>query len=222
MSISLTAARAFALVLLIVVFASPAVGADAAKGAGLWGTAEVRSTDLTPFRKWTTAVARFHREEARPVPVTCGRGSAGCAVAAWRQFLSSVRGMSRFEALTAVNRYVNRRPYVSDETNWHEADHWATPGEFFDRSGDCEDFAIVKYWSLRQLGWSDAELRIVAVHDLEKGIGHAVLVAFLNGRAYVLDNLIAEVTDTALIHHYRPVFSINASAWWYHTARPQA
>lgn len=50
----------------------------------------------------------------------------------------------------AVNAYFNSNYKVSDDlTLWAEEDHWATPKEFAAKgAGDCEDFAIAKYFEL--------------------------------------------------------------------------
>jgi predicted transglutaminase-like cysteine proteinase len=111
---------------------------------------------------------------------------------------------------------MNRRHYVSDSRNWGVKDYWATPGEFMARSGDCEDFAIAKYLSLRQLGWSEDTLRVAVVRDLSLNVNHAVLIVYFDGRTWLLDNQIRRVVETETVRHYRPVFSINEKYWWRH------
>jgi hypothetical protein len=118
--------------------------------------------------------------------------------------------------LEAVNAYVNRVPYQSDESRYGVVDYWATPREFFGKSGDCEDYAIAKYLSLRKLGWSADELRIVVLKDERRNELHAVLVAYHGGTAYLLDNLLPGVREHASVSNYRPIFSINEAGWHYH------
>ncbi len=219
-----TAVR-FALSVLIAVTAFAATPIQAAElaSARLWGSGEVRFSDLRPFGKWTRALDRLARERQAAAADRCdGESGLGCTYQRWERFLDSLRSADRREQLAAVNRYVNARPYVADEANWQQSDYWATPGEFFTRAGDCEDYAIAKYISLRQLGWRDQDLRIVAVTDLRKQQGHAVVVAVAGGQAWVLDNQLAEPTAVDAIRHYRPVFSINTSAWWLHRPAPNA
>jgi hypothetical protein len=118
--------------------------------------------------------------------------------------------------LEAVNAYANRVAYRSDLDRHGVADHWATPRETLGRSADCEDYAIIKYLSLRKLGWPAAELRLVVLkHEIRNEL-HAVLVAYVDGTAYVLDNLVPDVREHAAIGYYRPIFSINETAWHYH------
>jgi predicted transglutaminase-like cysteine proteinase len=117
---------------------------------------------------------------------------------------------------------MNARRYVPDDKNWGMQDYWATPGEFLARSGDCEDFAIAKFLSLKQLGWTDDELRLVAVKDRTLGVGHAVLVAYFGGKIWLLDNQLEQVTDLDTVRHYEPVYSINESHWWLHKNNERA
>jgi len=73
---------------------------------------------------------------------------------------------------------MNKAKYITDKNNWGRKDYWATPAEFMKNFGDCEDYAIIKYLSLRQLGFKESELRVVAVKDLNLKVGHAVLIVF--------------------------------------------
>jgi len=116
---------------------------------------------------------------------------------------------------------MNKAKYVQDKNNWGKNDYWATPQEFMARFGDCEDYAIIKYLSLRMLGWKDEDLRVVAVKDLNLKVGHAVLVVYMTTKSgkripLVLDNQIKDVVKASSIRHYQPVFSINQKNWWRH------
>jgi predicted transglutaminase-like cysteine proteinase len=142
--------------------------------------------------------------------------TGACPLQRWKAFVASLAGQDRMRQLEAVNGYVNRTPWQADTSRYGMADYWATPREFFGRTGDCEDYAIAKYISLRKLGWAAHELRLVVLKDEIKNELHAVLVAFHNGSAYVLDNLLATVTEHAAIRNYRPIFSINEIAWHFH------
>lgn len=98
-------------------------------------------------------------------------------------------------------------------------DYWASPAEFLARAaGDCEDFVIAKYLSLTALGWNEDQLRFVAVKDLRTGMDHAILVAFHNGQALVLDNNSQSIKYAEELSYYRPIYSINSTSWWLHRA----
>jgi predicted transglutaminase-like cysteine proteinase len=185
---------------------------------------EARSTNLGQFTRWNAVLSRSAEEAARVERADCRfAGTAACSYEEWLQFLHRLRRASKWEQLVAVNAYMNARTYVPDDKNWGMKDHWATPGEFLARSGDCEDFAIAKFLSLKHLGWSDDELRIAAVKDRKLGVGHAVLVAYFGGKVWLLDNQLEHVTDLDTVRHYEPVYSINESHWWLHkkNERPQ-
>ncbi len=68
--------------------------------------------------------------------------------------LKSQAGQRPFDQIQAVNQFLNQWQYKTDEQNYGQRDYWAAPLEFLRRSGDCEDYAIVKYVSLRQLGFA--------------------------------------------------------------------
>jgi predicted transglutaminase-like cysteine proteinase len=201
--------------------AAPA-SADAMRPSFL-RSVETRSTNLSQFTRWNAVLSRFAEEAVRVEHAACRSGAAACSYKEWLQFLHRLHRTSKWEQLVAVNNYMNARPYVADDKNWGIEDYWATPGEFLVRSGDCEDFAVAKFLSLKQLGWTDDELRIAAVKDRKLGVGHAVLVAYFGGKVWLLDNQLEHVTDLDTVRHYEPVYSINESHWWLHkkNERPQ-
>ncbi len=70
--------------------------------------------------------------------------------------------------------------------------------------------------SLKSLGFTNREMRVVILQDLNLGIAHAILVVYLEGKALVLDNQIGDVVAADAVHHYRPIYSINEHHWWLH------
>jgi predicted transglutaminase-like cysteine proteinase len=178
---------------------------------------ELRSTNIAPFAKWQAALERTSREVAEENVQDCGDdGTMGCRYRELDAFLDTLRGKGRHEQLVAVNAYMNARPYVTDAKNWGQKDYWATPAEFLARSGDCEDYAIAKFFALKRLGWNADALRLAAVKDLDQGAGHALLVVFDGDRSWLLDNQIKQVVETDTVRRYEPVYSINENAWWRH------
>ena len=106
--------------------------------------------------------------------------------------------------------------YIQDVANWGESDRWAAPAEFFARGGDCEDYAIAKYFALRELGVPSERLRIVVLHDRQRGRTHAVLAVTWEHRTLVLDNLRDRIVPWRELPHYLPIYSLNErSAWLY-------
>jgi predicted transglutaminase-like cysteine proteinase len=165
------------------------------------------------LRKWSGVLERHARAMAAPI---CAKGP-GCTSLAWRQMLSREMGASRAEQILAVNSFVNAARYVSDEENWGENDYWESPDELFARGGDCEDYAIAKYFSLRALGLTQSDLRLVVLRERTRGEAHAVLLVRFGGATLVLDNLSSELTGwDALAERYIPIYSFNEDAAWIH------
>ncbi len=175
----------------------------------LFGSEERASTDLKAFTKWTGMFKRFERAMTQP------HGQK--IVSAWQRELRFYEGLPLDKMAKRVNSYINDQKYILDNRNWGKSDYWATPVEFFERGGDCEDFAIAKYVSLRALGVPEERMRIAIVHDLEKDIPHAVLVVYTDDKALILDNQSERVKASADVSRYRPIFTINRNAWWLHT-----
>jgi len=205
--------------LALVLAAQPAAGRTAYPA--LFGSKEVRSDKLELFTKWTAALARAF-DERRLADAPCTETAFNrCHFAAWRRFLDSLDGRDRTAQLEAVNRYMNRKRYIVDPRNYGVRDYWAAPGQFLSRDGDCEDYAIAKFMSLKALGFTNDDMRIVVLQDLNLGVAHAILVVYLDGRALVLDNQIEDVVSTDVVVHYRPIYSINEHHWWLHRAKPE-
>ncbi|MDY0009503.1 MAG: transglutaminase-like cysteine peptidase [Bdellovibrionales bacterium] len=174
----------------------------------LFGSMEIRSNDISAFTKWTTVMARFEQQMK-----TAGNDAQ---MQAWKAKLQSLGDASTREKIAAVNTYINQVSYVEDIKNYGQSDYWATPVEFFRKGGDCEDFAIAKYASLRALGFTTDQLRINIVQDKIKNIAHAILIVYTEDGTYVLDNQDKRLRHAAEVTRYQPVFSINATHWWMH------
>ena len=182
----------------------------------LFNTAEFRSTRLQPFQKWTSMLEREFDERTLYDGPCEARRFNRCHLQAWRALIGALAGEDRATQLARVNEFVNRAPYLEDLANYGVPDYWATPLQFLDRDGDCEDYAIAKFISLRELGFTNDELRVVVLDDLNLQAPHAVLAAYQGGKALILDNQIPQVVSADVIRHYRPVYSINETSWWLH------
>jgi len=175
----------------------------------LFGASEKRSTSLKAFDKWTGMFKRFNAS----LNSSNGQGEIGQL----KQDLESLKGLSLPKMAYSVNHMMNQKRYISDKANYGKTDYWATPVEFFQRGGDCEDFAIAKYTALRALGVPENRLRIAIVQDLQKNIPHAILIVYTDQGPLVLDNQIKSAVSAEKVSHYKPIFSINQQAWWLHT-----
>jgi predicted transglutaminase-like cysteine proteinase len=185
----------------------------------LLNTTESPSRRLQPFQKWNDMLERQVNERSLYDGPCNARRFNRCHLQEWRALLAGLAGKDRMSQLAAVNEFMNRAPYIEDMPNWGVPDYWATPLQFLTKDGDCEDYAIAKFVSLRTLGFSNDELRIAVVDDANLQQPHAVLVVYVDGQALVLDNQIPQIVPSSVIKHYRPIYSINEDTWWLHTAR---
>ncbi len=178
-----------------------------------------RSDNITPFTKWTGMMSRY--DDGKGVSDNeCGKTRFHpCSIKTWKNLLVSTQSKSLQQKLEIINNWSNAHPYIEDMMNWGMEDYWETPYEFMAISGDCEDYAISKYYSLRAMGVPADKMRVMIVQDLNLGgIIHAILGVYDDGDLYILDNQIKQVTLAVKIFHYRPVYGINEDAWWsYHS-----
>ncbi len=133
---------------------------------------------------------------------------------AWQQLLATQKQVSELEQLKVVNLFFNYQVrYVKDIDLWHEVDYWETPIEaLWKGAGDCEDYAIAKYFSLRHLGVYSDKLRITYVKALRQNRAHMVLTYYSSPEAMpqVLDSLINEIKPASQRTDLLPVYSFNA------------
>lgn len=182
---------------------------------------ESRFENLTPFPKWTGVMMRFENQQGIPNDECGTTRYHPCAIKDWEEMLDSLKDKSLEEQLDKVNEWSNSHPYIVDQLNWGINDYWETPFEFMEVSGDCEDYAISKYYSLRALGIPEERMRIIIVQDLNLGgIIHAILGVYDDDKnMIILDNQIKHTIPAMKIYHYRPIYGVNADYWW--TYRPR-
>ena len=134
-------------------------------------------------------------------------------LASWQQLLKSAKGEDDRALLERVNRFVNRSvSFVSDQQAWGQQDYWATPAQTLGRGmGDCEDFAIAKYFSLVRLGVPSEKLRLTFVKALKQNQAHMVLAYYPSPSAQplILDNLEAAIRPASERRDLLPVYSFN-------------
>jgi predicted transglutaminase-like cysteine proteinase len=136
----------------------------------------------------------------------------------WQYLLTSQKQLGELEQLNVVNRFFNKQlRYVEDMDLWHEVDYWETPIEaLWKGAGDCEDYAIAKYFSLRHLGVASEKLRITYVKALTQNRAHMVLTYYSSPEAepLVLDSLIDAIKPASQRKDLLPVYSFNAEGMW--------
>lgn len=139
----------------------------------------------------------------------------------WKAMIESPknRGLEDNAKLKVVNDFVTETPFYCDPVQWCLEDYWAKPLEFLaNDGGDCEDFAIAKYYALRALGVPDEKLRIVYATYRQGSFSGAHMVlayyATLDGDPLILDNINPDVLPGSRRADLTPVFSFNTEGLW--------
>jgi predicted transglutaminase-like cysteine proteinase len=138
----------------------------------------------------------------------------------WQALINEARNASEADKLKKINDFFNRRiQFSDDQTIWNAPDYWATPLETIGKAaGDCEDFAIIKYFSLKELGVAKEKLRLTYVKAKIGGSSsnvsqaHMVLTYYSSADAepLVLDNLLNDIRPASRRPDLTPVFSFNS------------
>jgi predicted transglutaminase-like cysteine proteinase len=141
----------------------------------------------------------------------------------WQNLLHSAKNLSEEDKLKQVNDFFNLNTlFVDDIIHWKVEDYWATPLEFLATgAGDCEDYAIAKYFTLKELGVDENKMRITYVKALSLNKAHMVLTFFASPKSVpqVLDNLIPEIRPATQRSDLLPVYSFNGTGLWIAKAR---
>lgn len=147
-------------------------------------------------------------------------GNAAAVAKDWANVLNAFKSGSEQQKLKDINDYFNRKMrFVDDMTLWGQEDYWATPIEALIKSaGDCEDYAIAKYFSLKFIGVPVSKLRITYVKAKIGGPSsnvtqaHMVLTYYATPDAepLVLDNLLSEIRPASRRNDLLPIFSFNS------------
>lgn len=172
----------------------------------------------------TETIFRFDNEFLKKAEEKCGK-EAPARFTAWEGMIYKDKTSSDREKLEKVNHFFNSRIlFVSDFDLWGMQDYWATPLEFLcKKAGDCEDFAIAKYFTLRAMGVAEEKLNIAYVKAIQYNIAHMVLTYYSEPGAepLVLDNLIDSIDPASKRTDLMPVFSFNGSGLWMAKQRGQ-
>lgn len=190
---------------------------DANSYPKLFGTKEYENSDIDEFPKWLSVLDK-HEDEQDSFEKKCTKDSKKfyCNISEWKKFLGTLKDKKPLDQIKSINSFANKSKYILDIDNWGITDYWESPGEFLFKNGDCEDYAIIKYTSLKKIGFKTSDLRVVILMDKNLGIYHSVLAVYHNDKIYILDNQITKVTKDTNILHYSPVYSINEDSWWRH------
>ena len=170
----------------------------------------------------TIASKTFFITSSKLNSISTKYGSAAKSrVELWDNMLQASKDEKILNKLKNVNDFFNKIKYKTDQSHWKKNDYWATPFEFMGTAaGDCEDYAIAKYFSLRKIGVPDSKLRITYVKykrvrsKFEQA--HMVLTYYHKPGAtpIVLDNINKKLKLATKRTDLKPVYSFNAGGLW--------
>lgn len=138
-------------------------------------------------------------------------------LAAWNALLRDSRQLPEDRKLGVVNAFFNQLSFTSDQQQWGAVDYWATPTEFLTyNGGDCEDFALAKYFTLAAVGVPVDKLRLTYVRAVELDQAHMVVTYYdrPDAEPLVLDNLSPEILPASARSDLIPVYSFNGEGLW--------
>lgn len=182
---------------------------------GLFGMIEIKANSISAIPKWVRVLERIESEQVRYQ--ACFRDEQACGsegMRKWAEFVHANQGKPAREQMDEAHDFMNEWPYITDSDLWGKSDYWETPREFVENSGDCEDYAIAKYVTLKALGWPSSRLRVAVVRDTVRDLAHSVLIVTLNEAHWVLDNLAYNPLPDRDVMQYRPYYAVNENNRW--------
>ncbi|WP_321275899.1 transglutaminase-like cysteine peptidase [Thiomicrorhabdus indica] len=143
----------------------------------------------------------------------------------WERMLQQAKAMpDEVDKLKYVNRFFDEfLRYRIDQKNYGVKDYWAPLAETLARgTGDCEDYAIAKYITLRLAGIEDRKLRLIYVKAQMGGPRSPIFEAHMvlgyyatpNAEPLILDSLVSLVQKASMRNDLKPVFSFNSQGLW--------
>jgi predicted transglutaminase-like cysteine proteinase len=128
--------------------------------------------------------------------------------------MQALKGVPKTKQLLRINAYLNGLLPQYDAITQNRQDSWATPKEFLTLGyGDCEDYAIIKYYSLIKLGFAKNRLFLTIVKDNYSRGYHMVLSYFQKEKLspLILDNLSFKILPLTKRTDLQALYFINDS-----------
>lgn len=142
----------------------------------------------------------------------------------WQQLIMRIQPYSENDKISAINDFFHQNiSYRADILVHGIEDFWATPLELIGQGvGDCEDYAIAKYITLRLAGVESSKLRLIYVRARIGGEtsnisqAHMVLGYYPTPTAepLILDSLQRAIQPASQRADLTPVFSFNSEGLW--------
>ena len=135
----------------------------------------------------------------------------------WYQLINGYNDARALEKLELVNNFFNQLAFVNDSELWGQEDYWATPLQMISSNGgDCEDYSIAKYFTLRKMGIPEERMRLTYVKALQLDQAHMVLTYFPtpDSEPLILDNLVTDIRLASERTDLLAVYSFNGNGLW--------
>ena len=134
----------------------------------------------------------------------------------WQALIEDAKNDNEWQKLNRANQFINNAYVESDNKLWGKADHWATPLEFIRKNaGDCENFAIAKYFTLKSI--EVAETKLVITHAIIKKTRKAHMVLLYReteSSLLVLDKNRRQITLLSQQADLEAIYGFNESDLW--------
>lgn len=157
-----------------------------------------------PLAKWLGVLRQWNDE--KHLLEACKADRAQCTNAGALEFLAMVdqaKGLSGRAQLGQINRSVNLTIRAASDGF---RDEWSSPlATLARRSGDCEDYAILKFAALLEAGVAIDDLRLLIVRDSLRSEDHAIVAVRHDGQWLTLDNRHLLMLDVAELARYTPL-----------------
>ncbi len=203
------------LALLVIILNTAAAGT--APGVYRFATEPVLKTDSLAFAPWSDLMLRVEAEQALVAACLDDRKACPYYLKGYQHIVRRAQKVGQYGKLSLVNRFVNKRRWVSDDyrTKDESDDIWLSPVKFLRDGGDCEDFAVAKYFMLKDLGFDAEDLRIVVSSDHPAREPHAVLAVRLDDKVVLMET--DDSIKRAREHHkYKFLYAVNEHHFWDH------
>ena len=137
----------------------------------------------------------------RTQELTCSK-----AAHALRTIVEEARSRDGLARVGYINRAINLaiKPAI-DPYVWQSALETLSAG-----SGDCKDYAVAKYLALREVGFTEDDVKLVIVRDILARQDHAIITIRLNGDWLVLDNRWLALVHDFELRRAKPLYILDA------------
>jgi predicted transglutaminase-like cysteine proteinase len=159
---------------------------------------------------------RLNREVLTKAEIKYGKAAVD-RLLLWEELIRHDKNTTDLQKLEKVNRFFNKMEFASDFDVWGVKDYWATPIQFICKNaGDCEDFAIAKYFTLKAMGVAEEKINITYVKALRYNMPHMVLTYYSKPGAepLILDNLVDSIDNASKRTDLVPIFTFNGTGLW--------